>query len=85
MNISVATPTSLRRAESALDALDAEFGAPGASQELGCCKHQSSSHVAGGGAARIGQNRPRRACRGEPPGARNSPQAGPALKGAERA
>jgi hypothetical protein len=46
---------SSRPAESAFDALDAEFGAPGASQEPGCCKHHSSSHVTGGGAARIGQ------------------------------
>ncbi len=33
-------------------------GSPGASQELGCCKHQGSSQV-GGGAARIGHTRPR--------------------------
>ncbi|MGA2928583.1 MAG: hypothetical protein ABSG43_21845 [Solirubrobacteraceae bacterium] len=36
--------------KSALDALDAEFGVPGASQESGHCKHQSSSHIAGGAA-----------------------------------
>jgi hypothetical protein len=32
--------------KSALD----EFGVPGASQESGHCKHQSSSHIAGGAA-----------------------------------
>ena len=50
------------RAESALDARErstAKRGATGASQEPGCCKHQSSSPPAGGGAAGCGQIQPR--------------------------
>jgi HAD superfamily hydrolase (TIGR01509 family) len=47
--------------ESALDARERpmapEFGALGASQEPGHCKHQSGSHPAGGRAAGIGQTR----------------------------
>ena len=46
------------RAEGAFDASERstdELGAPGASQESGGCKHQSSSHPAGGRAAGIGQ------------------------------
>ena len=49
-------------AESALDARErstADFGAAGASQEPGCCKHQSSSRPAGGRAAGCGQPQPR--------------------------
>ena len=35
----------------------AELDAPGATQMPGCCKHQSSSHPAGGRAARFGHDR----------------------------
>jgi len=46
--------STLRCAEGAFDASErstAELGAPGASQESGDCKHQSSSHPAGALAA----------------------------------
>jgi hypothetical protein len=69
---------SLQRAESALDArlhYTVERGAVAASHAPRCCKHRSSSHPADGRAVGIGQNRPRRARRGEPSGARNSPKA----------
>jgi len=48
------------RAEGAFDASErstAELGDPGASQKSGGCKHQSSSHAAGGRAAGIGHER----------------------------
>jgi hypothetical protein len=41
----------------------AKLGSPGASQEPGGCKHQSSSHPAGGRAAGIGRSRQRRTLR----------------------
>jgi hypothetical protein len=50
--------TALRCAESGLGARErstAELGVPAASQDPGGCKHQGSSHPAGGRAAGIGQ------------------------------
>ena len=61
------TPSDLLSAERAFDASErstAELRAPGASRESGGCKHQSSSHPAGGRAAGIGQTVQRRVASG---------------------
>ena len=44
---------------SAVDALDAESGAPALARSSDVASIRSSSHVAGGGATRIGQRQPR--------------------------
>ena len=84
----------LLRAEGVFDASErsaAEFGAPGASQESGGCKHQSSSHPAGDRAPVIVQSRQRRSLAQHGPsglravaGAASATSAAASSRGSER-